>query len=337
MFGSLLVSGQDGTDVVVAVEWLEFDDGLYNVEAGVFTPTAPPLPLVSVVATDGAGTEASGNSPDFTFTFARTGDTSQALTVNYSIFPAPVDGAQPGSDFPAQSGTITFAAGSATAVLSFDAIDDALVENTELFSVVVGVGAGYEVDIPNATAGASIVDNDVAPVAADYSWTTLGVTVDLATDTATSPEIPGGSETLAASIVNVIGGSGNDILRGDPGDNQLFGGDGDDLLTGGLGGTDLFDGGNGLDRVSFLAAANTVNVQLAAGTAVVGGNNKTLASIELVRGTAQNDTYDATGFSGASANAGSSGTFNEFEGLGGTTPSPATATRGSATYRRSPA
>ena len=176
MFGSLIVSGQDGTDVVVAVEWLEFDDGLYNVEAGVFTPTEPPLPLVSVVATDGAGTEASVQLAGLHVTFARTGDTSQALTVNYSIFPAPVDGAQPGSDFPAQSGTITFAAGSATAVLSFDAIDDALVENTELFSVVVGVGAGYEVDIPNATAGASIVDNDVAPVTADYSWTTLGVT-----------------------------------------------------------------------------------------------------------------------------------------------------------------
>ncbi len=142
------------------------------------------------------------------------------------------------------------------------------------------------------------------------------MTVDLATNTATGPEI-GGSETLAASIVNVIGGSGNDILRGDPGDNQLFGGDGDDLLTGGLGGTDLFDGGNGLDRVSFSGAANAVNVQLAAGTAVVGGNNKTLASIELVRGTAQNDTYDATGFSGASTNAGSNGTFNEFEGLDG--------------------
>ncbi len=128
-------------------------------------------PLISVVATDGVGTEASGDSPDFTFTFARTGDTSQALTVNYSIFPAPTDGAQPGVDFPAQSGTITFTAGSATAVLSFDAFDDALIENTELFSVVVGVGPGYEVDIPNATAGAIIVDNDVATPPAVVSLT----------------------------------------------------------------------------------------------------------------------------------------------------------------------
>ena len=81
------------------------------------------MPLVSVAATDGVGTE-TVDGTDFTFTFSRTGSTSSALTVNYSIFPAPVDGATPGADFPAQTGTITFAAGSATAVLQFNAIDD---------------------------------------------------------------------------------------------------------------------------------------------------------------------------------------------------------------------
>ena len=121
-----------------------------------------PAPLVSVVATDGVGTE-TVDGTDFTFTFSRTGNTSSALTVNYSIFPAPVDGATPGADFPAQTGTITFAAGSSTAVLQFSAIDDAIIENTELFSVVVGVGTGYQVDIPNATAGGSITDNDFTP------------------------------------------------------------------------------------------------------------------------------------------------------------------------------
>ena len=43
----------------------------------------------------------------------------------------------------------------------------------------------------------------------------------------------------------------------------------------------------------------------------------TLRSIEAVRGTSFTDTYDATGFSGISANAGSNGTFNEFEGMAG--------------------
>ena len=59
-----------------------------------------------------------------------------------------------------------------------------------------------------------------------------------------------------------------------------------------------------------------MNVQLAAGTAVVNGNNKTSRASNSFAAPA-NDAYDATGFSGASANPGSNGTFNEFEGLGG--------------------
>ncbi len=163
--GVVLINGQDGTDQALEVEYLKFDDGIYNVATQDFTPSnPPPLPLVSVVATDGVGTEAVDGA-DFTYTFNRTGDLSQALTVNYSIMPAPVDGATPGVDLQPVTGTITFAAGSSTAVLQFDAIDDAIVENTELFSVVVGVGAGYDVDYPNASAGGSITDNDAFPPA----------------------------------------------------------------------------------------------------------------------------------------------------------------------------
>ena len=45
-----------------------------------------PAPLVSVVATDGVGTETIDGT-DFTYTFSRTGNTSSALTVNYTINP----------------------------------------------------------------------------------------------------------------------------------------------------------------------------------------------------------------------------------------------------------
>ena len=60
-------------------------------------------------------------------------------------------------------------------------------------------------------------------------------------------------------------------------------------------------------------------MHLAAGQ-VVGGVNTgtdTLLSVESITGTDLSDTYDATGFSGSSTNAGSNGTFNEFEGRGG--------------------
>ena len=67
------------------------------------------------------------------------------------------------------------------------------------------------------------------------------------------------------------------------------------------------------------ATTSGITVNLAAGTvtgdATVGTD--TLLSVEAVRGTNFADTYDATGFTGASTNAGSIGTFNEFNGGGG--------------------
>ena len=146
----------------------------------------------------------------------------------------------------------------------------------------------------------------------DYSWTTQGVTVDLAAGTASGPEI--GNQTISG-YVNVIGGSGDDVIIGDAQDNELFGNDGNDLL-GGAQGNGLLDGGNGLDRAGYAQATAGINVALAAGIVTVGTSTDTLRSMEFVRGGDFADTYDATGFSGASTNAGSNGTFNEFEGRG---------------------
>jgi hypothetical protein len=103
-----VVSWHDGS---VDTKWIErfvFADGVYDVTTDLFEPNTPPPPtFISVVATDGVGTEASGDEPDFTFTFTRTGDTSQALTVNYSVagapptFPITFNAAQPGVDIAA--------------------------------------------------------------------------------------------------------------------------------------------------------------------------------------------------------------------------------------------
>ena len=81
-------------------------------------------------------------------------------------------------------------------------------------------------------------------------------------------------------------------------------------------------------------------VNLAAGTMipVVAGDasigNDTLRSIESVPGTHFADTFDATGFTASSTNAGSAGVdsngaaLNEFEGLGGNDTISATAILG---------
>src|SRR5262249_34492629 len=96
----------------------------------------------------------------------------------------------------------------------------------------------------------------------------------------------------------------------------------------GRGGNDFIDGRGGFDRAIYGTNPNItagITVNLAAGT-VTGGSgvgNDTLRSIEGVRGTDFADTYNATGFTASSTNAGSDGVnehgaaYNEFEGMGG--------------------
>ena len=98
-------------------------------------PPPGPLPTITIAATDGVGTEAV-DGPDFTYTFTRTGDLSQALSVNYLLIGNPPNITNP-ADLVATTPFVTFAPGSATAILSFDAVDDALTEGTESFSIVI--------------------------------------------------------------------------------------------------------------------------------------------------------------------------------------------------------
>ena len=123
-------------------------------------------------------------------------------------------------------------------------------------------------------------------------------------------------ETLTSSwTFNFIGGSGADAFGA---------ADLNDVYTGN-GGNDTFDGQFGYDRASYRDATGPINVQLAAGivTGDASVGTDTLKSIEMVTGTNYADTFDATGFSASSTNAGSTvtsntaGLFNEFEGDGG--------------------
>src|SRR4029078_7558941 len=85
--------------------------------------TPPPdRPVVTVAASTPTGTEAGPVSG--AFTFARSGDTSQALIVHYTVSGT----ATPGSDYVALSGVVAFDPGSAMAVVPVTPIDDLAVE-----------------------------------------------------------------------------------------------------------------------------------------------------------------------------------------------------------------
>jgi VCBS repeat-containing protein len=129
-------------------------------------------------------------------------------------------------------------------------------------------------------------------------------------------------ETMTkAWTFNFVGNNGSDAF--DSGDQN-------DIFTG-RAGDDTLSGEFGYDRANYGNASAGITVHLADNASHTGGSvtgdgsvgTDTLQSIELVTGSNFADTYDATGFSATSSNAGSTvtsntaGMFNEFEGRGG--------------------
>ena len=100
--------------------------------------------VVSVAATDALAGEPGTGQGTGTFTFTRSGDTTSALTVNFSA----AGSAAGGSDYTALGTTVQFAAGSATATKTVSVIDDSLVEGDEDVVLTLAAGTGYTVGSP---------------------------------------------------------------------------------------------------------------------------------------------------------------------------------------------
>ncbi|SDM85099.1 VCBS domain-containing protein [Afipia sp. GAS231] len=149
-----------------------------------------------------------------------------------------------------------------------------------------------------------------------YVSATGSVTVDLQAHTATGDSSVGTDTLVGSGFAGVVGSAGADTLLGSnnpSGTVEVFEG---------RGGNDTINGRGGFDRADYALDPTTtsgITVNMAAGQ-VVGDatvGTDTLLSVESVRGTNFADSYTATGFSGTSTNAGSNGTFNEFNGMGG--------------------
>ncbi|MGA7964815.1 MAG: cadherin domain-containing protein, partial [Gammaproteobacteria bacterium] len=142
-----------------------------------------------------------------------------------------------------------------------------------------------------------------------YLHAGAAVTVDVAAGTGTGDASVGTDSFTGVSAVR--GSMYDDTIEGSNNGFEQFEG---------RGGSDLIDGRGGLDRVRYEFESAAIQVDLASGVVTggdAGGGQDTLRSIELVRGTNFDDTFDATGFGPSSTNAGSAGTYNEFEGMGG--------------------
>ena len=103
------------------------------------------------------------------FTVSRSGNTSGALTVNYSVSGT----ATPGSDYTALPGSVTFLAGAASTNIAVQVLQDSLAELTE--TVILNVTGSANYGVVTGAATVSILDNEPTEVsiAANQSDTRL--------------------------------------------------------------------------------------------------------------------------------------------------------------------
>ncbi|MEO0807247.1 MAG: Ig-like domain-containing protein, partial [Cyanobacteria bacterium J06643_4] len=166
-------------------------------------------------------------------------------------------------------------------------------------------------DSLNGGTGGDVLDGGDGIDSANYRTSQSGVTVNLATNSATGGEATGDS---LISIERLYGSLFDDVLTGDDQNNILVGYAGDDVFVGGAGndlmighdGADSFDGGSGVDTVNYRTSQAAVAIDLTAGTASGGdAEGDSLTSIERLYGSAFNDSL-----------IGDAGN-NVFNGLGG--------------------
>lgn len=122
----------------------DFDDIIFALQ---FSIDASTLPTVSLAVSPTTVSET--GATDLLYTFSRTGDLTNALTVNYRIggtasFNA--DYSQTGADsFDGTTGSITIAAGTSTATIVLDVVDDATPESDETVSLTLTDDSAYTI------------------------------------------------------------------------------------------------------------------------------------------------------------------------------------------------
>jgi Ca2+-binding RTX toxin-like protein len=130
--------------------------GTPNTVTGTITNDDVTLPSITLAVSPSSVTE--DGTANLVYTFTRSGVTTNALTVNYTLGGT----ATLNTDY-TRSGTnntVTFAAGSSTATVIVDPTADTTVESNETVALTLATGTGYTVGTPNAATG-TITNDDV--------------------------------------------------------------------------------------------------------------------------------------------------------------------------------
>ncbi|WP_287736242.1 Calx-beta domain-containing protein, partial [Microcystis sp. M010S1] len=127
----------------------DYEGGLQIIDVSEFTTPATTVTLSispSSVTEDG--------TTNMVYTFTRSGVTTNALTVNYTIGGTATNG----TDYTSIPTSVTFAANSSTATVIVDPTADTTVESNETVALTLATGTGYTVGTPNAATGT--INND---------------------------------------------------------------------------------------------------------------------------------------------------------------------------------
>jgi Ca2+-binding RTX toxin-like protein len=201
----------------------------FNYIASVTLPTITLAVSPNSVVEDGA--------TNLVYTFTRSGATTNALTVNYTVGSSAtfnIDYTQIGAaSFTETTGSITFAAGSSTAILTIDPTADTNIESDETIALTLTSGTSYTIGTNYAIAG-TITNDDTNPGNI--------ITGTDANETFTA--------TIQQDIINAQGG--NDSITSTFANLQQ-----NDSVTGGLG-TDtlIITGGTVNDTIAFDFSSN---------------------------------------------------------------------------------
>jgi hypothetical protein len=149
----LTFTPQSGVNYLVRVtSYGSGSTGAYSLSTTSTSPTN-----VSITASDSSAAETiSGQTANpGQFTITRTGSTSNALTVNYTV----AGTATKGTDYSNLTGSLTIPAGSTTATLPVNVIDDSAVEGSETSVVSLSSSSAYTLG-STSSATVTITDND---------------------------------------------------------------------------------------------------------------------------------------------------------------------------------
>lgn len=120
------------------------------------------LPRISVVATTDVADEAGTSG---VFTISRTGSTSAALTVNYTLSGT----ATSGVDYTALAGTVSIPSSASSVTVALSPLQDTLVESLETAILTLSTNAAYVIAPTAANATANLADDDTNVVSVSVS------------------------------------------------------------------------------------------------------------------------------------------------------------------------